>query len=65
MDVTLTEGRFSEPVLVDLLTGHVYALPADGWTHGQDGVTFVGLPVYDSPVLIMEKSVLRIAPGAR
>lgn len=65
VDVTLTEGRFSEPVLVDLLTGLVHALPADGWTHGQDGVTFVGLPVYDSPVLIMEKSVLRIAPGAR
>lgn len=61
-DVTLPLGRFIEPVLVDLLTGKVRALPAGSWTKVEQGVVFHGLPVYDSPVLIMERKALPVDP---
>lgn len=65
VDVTLKGGKFTAPVLVDVRTSTVYALPKDRWTQGAAGAEFRGLPLYDSPMLIVEKSVLRIGAGAR
>lgn len=62
VDITLANGRFTEPVLVDLLTGKVYVLPKDRWTSSGNGTVFSGVPVYDAPVLIAEKSVLSLEP---
>jgi len=58
VDVTLPKGKFTEPMLVDLRTGHVHALPAGAWTQNEQGAIFRALPVYDSPMLLAEKSVL-------
>lgn len=60
INLTLARGRFTEPVLVDLLTGMVYALAPASWEQRPDGVTFVDLPVYDAPMLIAEKAVLHL-----
>ncbi|MBM3874609.1 MAG: hypothetical protein FJ382_12925 [Verrucomicrobia bacterium] len=60
-NVTLKAGKFTEPVLVDVRTSTVYALPRDGWTQSPAGAVFRALPLYDSPVLIAEKAVLRLA----
>lgn len=65
VDVTLTGGKFTAPVLVDVRTSTVYALPKDRWTQSAAGAEFRALPLYDSPMLIAEKSVLRIDGGAR
>ncbi len=59
---TLKAGKFTDPVLVDVRTGTVYAIPRDRWTQAAAGAVFRDLPVYDSPVLIAEKSVLQIDP---
>jgi hypothetical protein len=64
-DVTLKEGRFTEPVLIDVRTSTVYALPRDRWSQGAGGTTFRALPLYDSPVLIAERSAVRINSGSR
>lgn len=63
-DLTLRAGRFAQPVLVDVRTSTVYELPKEKWTAGTDGVTFRGIPVYDSPMLIAEAAALPLAPGS-
>lgn len=56
--ITVAGVCFQEPVLVDVRTGIVYAIPSDAWSHDRHGVTFDSLPVYDSPVLVAEKGIL-------
>jgi hypothetical protein len=61
VDLTFAGARFSEPVLVDLLTGEVRALPRP-----TDGSRFRQVPLYDSPILITDRSALPIdATAAR
>jgi hypothetical protein len=59
VDVTFSRGRFIEPVLVDLRTGVVYAIPPARWKQTSAGAEFRALPIYDSPLLIAEKAALR------
>ena len=63
--LTLRAGKFTEPVLVDVRTSTVYALPKANWSATPGGVTFRDLPLYDSKILIAEKSAVRLAPAAR
>ena len=49
-----------EPVWVDLLSGRVYALPKECQIVHSCGVTFVDVPVYDSPCLLTERKALRL-----
>jgi hypothetical protein len=62
-DVTLRAGKFTEPVLVDVRTSTVYALPKTRWTQNDKGAVFRALPIYDSPILIAEKSALTLNAG--
>lgn len=64
-DVTLKGGKFTDPVIVDVRTSTVYALPKDRWAQSAAGAVFRALPLYDSPILIAEKSVLSITAAAR
>ncbi len=65
IDLVLPKGAFTDPVVVDLRTSTVYALPKDRWTQDAAGATFRGLPVYDSPMLIAERSALGLVPAPR
>lgn len=61
--LTMTNGRFKEPVWLDLLTGNIHAIPpehiaADGSTY-----VFKDLPVYDSPAVLTDKSLLSFVPA--
>lgn len=58
VDVVLRNVAFKNPVWIDLLTGKVYEIPKDKWTRQGDTMRFT-IPVYDSPVLIVEKSLVR------
>jgi hypothetical protein len=58
IDITISTGNFDSPVWVDLLTGHVYEIPKNQWSKAGNTYTFSGIPVYDSPVLIADRSVL-------
>jgi hypothetical protein len=64
-DVTLAAGKFNEPVLIDVRTSTVYSLPKSAWTVTDGGVKFHRVPLYDSPLLIAEKSALQITSPAR
>ena len=47
-----------EPVWVDLFTGAVYEIPAKRQISHSCGVTFVRIPVYDSPCVVTERAAL-------
>jgi hypothetical protein len=47
-----------DPVWVDLLTGRVYEFQKKDMLVHSAGITFVNVPVYDSPCLLTERSVV-------
>ena len=49
---------WKDPVWVDLLTGRVYELGEERQLVHSAGVTFVDVPVYDSPVVLTERAAL-------
>lgn len=51
-------SRFSEPVLVDLLTGYMMALPQSVWSSDETGTSFVGLRLSDYPMVVAEKEAV-------
>jgi hypothetical protein len=52
-------GRpLEDPVWVDLLTGRVYEFPRSRQLVHSGGVTFVNVPVYDSPCVLTERGVV-------
>jgi hypothetical protein len=52
--------RFDCPVLVDVLTGTVHELPDDAWSRAGSTARFTTLPIYDSPVLVADRSCVPI-----
>ena len=49
---------FNEPVWVDLVSGLIYEIPADR-VHRLDTVTsFKDIPIYDAPVLLVERDLV-------
>jgi Beta-glucosidase/6-phospho-beta-glucosidase/beta-galactosidase len=64
INLSLEKTNFTEPVWVDLLSGAVHAFPEGAWMQTEEEAAFVGLPVYDSPVLIAEKALLQIRPAS-
>lgn len=60
VDITIENGHFTRPVWVDVLTGHVYELPKNGWHKSGTTYTFKQVPVYDSPVLLADFATLPI-----
>lgn len=56
--IKVENADFTNPVYVDLMTGHVYELPRSSWKKTGSTYTFTEVPLYDSPVLIAEKSLL-------
>jgi hypothetical protein len=60
VDFTFHASRFTTPVYADLRTGEVYSIPRANWSRVGDGVVLRGMPLYDSPILIVEKGVLSL-----
>lgn len=60
LDFAFAGSGFEDPVFVDVLTGGVYEIPAR--QRSRDGTIdrFEKIPVYDSPVLIAERSLIPI-----
>ena len=47
-----------DPVWIDLFTGAIYAFPKERQIRHSRGVTFVRVPVYDSPCVLTERGVV-------
>lgn len=58
VDFTISNCSFISPVWIDLLTGAIYEIPADSYSSKGNTYTFKNVPVYDSPVIIIDKSTL-------
>ena len=58
LDLFLPAGRFTDPVLVDLLSGEVYDIADDRWSAEEGPCHFRDVPLYDSPILIAERSAI-------
>jgi hypothetical protein len=56
MNFTFHDGQFSEPVYVDLRRGGVYEIHSDKWSADGHFYQFEDIPVYDSPILIADRS---------
>lgn len=59
VDIEVMGGRFDNPVWVDLLTGKVYKIPAGSISKKGNNYAFSQIPVYDSPVLIVDMSLIQ------
>jgi hypothetical protein len=55
--ITFENMDFKNPVWVDLMTGNIYEIPKSKWSKSGGKYTF-NIPLYDSPVIIAEKSFL-------
>ena len=60
MTFAFPAGHFTDPVWVDLRTGQVYQIPASSWKKNGTHYTFGNIPVYDSPVLIADRSLITL-----
>ncbi|MEU0163246.1 hypothetical protein ABZ154_31735 [Streptomyces sp. NPDC006261] len=58
-DLTFTDGDFPDPVYIDVRTGAIHDIPAANWSVQNGTYTFKGIPVYDSPVLIADRSTVK------
>jgi len=61
VELTVENGSFTNPVWVDLFSGRIYEIPASYWKQSGTCYTFT-VPVYDSPVLVADKSLLSMVP---
>ena len=64
IDFTFFAGSFGQPVYVDLREGKVYEIPPSQWSRRGTVCEFRGMPCYDSPILIADKSLVPMAPTA-
>lgn len=65
LNIRLSGFRPEDPVYVDLLTGYVHEISAlvehaSGVRKHGNSIAFNGLPLWDSPVLIIERSAIKI-----
>ena len=60
VDITVTGMKFENPVYVDMLTGNVHDLKGVETVVNGESTCFKGVPVWDSPILIIEKSAVNV-----
>lgn len=63
MDFVFPMAKFRDPVYVDLRTGDAYDIPATHWTRNGTQHRFRAIPVYDSPILIADRSTIPMTIG--
>jgi len=60
LTVTIAGADIDTPVWVDLITGAVHEIPASQWSRTGNVAVFQGVPVYDSPVVLADRSMIGI-----
>lgn len=58
-EVRVKSGKFECPVIVDILSGTVKKIPEDKITKKGKEYIFSGIQIYDSPILITDKSLIQ------
>ncbi len=61
IDLTVKKVTFKDPVYIELITGKVYNIDAKASWKSVDGTTtFKGLPVWDCPMMVVERDQIKI-----
>ena len=60
-DILFRDFQFKEPVLVEMVSGNVFAIPQERICRQGDFMQFKDMPVIDSPIVIAEKGLLKFA----
>lgn len=55
---TLRGAHLNDPVLIDILSGEVFEFGKDQWRKERDAIIFEQLPVYDAPVVLIDRSLI-------
>jgi hypothetical protein len=58
IELKIPKGNFEKPVWIDLFSGRMYEIPKSHWSQSGDAYRFT-IPVYDSPVLIADLSLIK------
>lgn len=58
--LTVKGVNFKQPVYVEMISGKVYEIEKQNWKNAGRDVEFRNLPVWDSPVLIAERSQIQM-----
>ena len=53
-------GRIEHPVWADMITGRVFEIPEESVTRDEKTTKFKNLPMWDSPILICDRSAVEI-----
>jgi len=62
VNLTLKNVNFKDPVYVEMISGKVFEMNKSDWSNKESDVTFRNLPVWDSVMMIAERSALDIHP---
>lgn len=57
---SFANAEFSSPVLVDIITGIVYEIPANKISKKGNITILKDIPVYDAPIVLADKSLVKI-----
>ncbi|HEX8555340.1 MAG TPA: hypothetical protein VF695_11585 [Sphingomonas sp.] len=58
--MTISGARMNDPVWVDVISGAVHAIPAGQWRQEDDKFRLEGVPIYDAPIVVADRSLIAI-----
>jgi hypothetical protein len=59
LTLSFLNAQLDEPVFIDMLTGGIYEIPESQIERNGQRIKFKQMPIYDSPVLIADKSIFK------
>jgi len=59
--ISISHANIDQPVWVDLISGAVHEIPASQWKKEGAIMRLTGIPFYDAPIVIADKSLVSIA----
>jgi hypothetical protein len=59
LNLTFFNAQLDDPVFIDMLTGAIYEIPESQMERKDKNIKFKQMPIYDSPVLIADKSIIK------
>ena len=60
VNLTIKGVKFQDPVYVEMITGKVYEIDKSTVKINGENTSFMKLPVWDSPVMIAERSLVNL-----
>lgn len=64
VDLTVKGATFQDPVYVEMITGKVYELDKSAWKSDGKNTTFKQLPIWDSPMMLVERAQVDLKKDA-